>query len=363
MGMRIAYITNARFPNERAHGHQIQAVVQSMKELGHNVTIFAPYRNETKNVQRSDIRYLGSYDFIHSVFFPGVLGLWMLNRMMRKLLKGNLGSFDMLYTRSPALLEPLIASRKPVILELHTIPNHWRSSFIALCHHCTKIVCLTSLMKKEMIKMGIPEDLLMVEGDAIDEALLQSTILQEQARAHFQISHDVFVLGYAGSLITMNLSKGVEQILDALPEKCMALIAGGPESAAKELRSRSASAKVLGQVSHDDAIRALLASDVLVYPAPKTNHPYFLRDTSPLKLFEYMAMKKPIICADIPPVHDILDASTARFYQPGNIDELREQIIWVKEHAEEARMMAAKAFESVQDHTWKKRTMRILSSL
>lgn len=42
--MRIAYCTNIRLPSERAHGHQVAAVCDALVKLGHDVTIFAPFR-------------------------------------------------------------------------------------------------------------------------------------------------------------------------------------------------------------------------------------------------------------------------------------------------------------------------------
>jgi glycosyltransferase involved in cell wall biosynthesis len=361
--MHIAYVTNVRFPNERAHGQQIQAVTQTLKELGHDITIIAPFRNETKHVQRNDIRYVGSTDFIHSPFFPGILGLWMVNHTMRKALPLELGSFDLLYTRSPALLAPLVASGKPVILELHGIPRWNQSAFVRLCNQCAKVVCLTSPMKEELLRMGVHEDRLIIEGDAIDVRVLACMMEKEQARERFHLPPSAFVVGYAGSFETMGLSKGVDQIIQAVEtlhaedRSIIALLAGGSSSASND------AVRHVGKIPHDDVSMVLAACDVLVYPAPNTHHPYFMRYTSPLKIFEYMAANRPIISADLPPIHDVLDAPTARFYEPGNIQALMEQIQWVKTHPAEAHMMAEASLEKVQSHTWQKRMERILLSI
>ena len=45
LSMRIAYCTNVRLPSERAHGHQVAQVCDALAHLGHDVTIFAPYRD------------------------------------------------------------------------------------------------------------------------------------------------------------------------------------------------------------------------------------------------------------------------------------------------------------------------------
>jgi glycosyltransferase involved in cell wall biosynthesis len=101
---------------------------------------------------------------------------------------------------------------------------------------------------------------------------------------------------------------------------------------------------------------------VLVYPAPKTHHPYFLRDTSPLKIFEYMAAERPIISADLPPIRDVLDESTAYFFRPGDSADLARVIRHVMDNRAEAQQKAKAARAKVAHYTWEERMKRILDS-
>ena len=57
--MRITYIVHARFPAEKAYGLQIAAVCSALADLGHDVTIVAPF---TKN-----------YILFYDEDYPGVL--------------------------------------------------------------------------------------------------------------------------------------------------------------------------------------------------------------------------------------------------------------------------------------------------
>ena len=166
----------------------------------------------------------------------------------------------------------------------------------------------------------------------------------------------------------MKLDKGVPQIIkavDMLSSSGMnikALIAGGPEKEAEKLKESSGeNINVLGQLTRDGVKNVYSASDLLVYPAPKTSHSYFMRDTSPMKIFEYMSTGKPMICADTPPIRDVLDESVTLFYEPGNVDDLSTKIVFAMENAEEMHAMAWRAKERVKEYTWDKRMERIIS--
>ncbi len=383
--MRIAYCTTVRLPTERAHGHQISAVCNALEKLGHEVTIFAPFRNNTLSedfwtyhgVPRTiALERLGSFDPINNPFFPGVTALWVLTAFFRRLLGRRLigSSFHIILTRSPSLLSTLLSTGLPVVLELHKLPQWRRTHFVRLCLRCRLIVCLTSVMRTELISWGVPPDRVIVEGDAVDVSFFAKMPSVQVARRQWNIPSDAFVVGYAGSIATMGLSKGVDQLLEAMSilreqkHDVLALIAGGPQSFVADLqqnvRAKNLETAVflLGQIPHNAIPFVYAASDCLVYVAPSGRHPYFQRDTSPLKIFEYMAAKRAIISADLPPIHDVLDEKTAIFYPPGNVKALADAIREVQVSSQRAQERTGIAYSRVQEHSWEKRMMRILSA-
>lgn len=378
--MNIAYCTNVRLPNERAHGHQVAAVVRALSKLGHSVTLFAPFRKNVITESAHEyhdlpstmkIKHLGSFDPIASTFLFGVLGLWTMNAMLRRALSAlDLSSYDLLMTRSPAILAPLLASGKPVLLELHSLPRRSKKIFVEHCNRCAKVVCLTTPMANELKQWGVEEKRIIVEADGVDLPVPVSDEVRKELRAHFGISDSMFVVGYAGSLTTMGLSKGVEQIVDAVAtlkkdgKETHALIAGGPPEAVERLRHNEGHCMTfVGQLQHKDVPHLLSACDALIYPAPRSDHPYFLRDTSPLKIFEYMAAERPIITADLPPIHDVLNDDTALFYEPGDVTTLASCIETLMNDQQCCTSLAQRARERVNEHTWEKRMARIISAL
>lgn len=367
--IRIAYCTNVRLPSERAHGHQVARVCDALAKLGHEVTIFAPFRKNTiaqdywefhKADRQVRIEHLGAFDPIDHPWIPKVLQLPILNLLFKGALVQKLGGFDLLYTRTPAILPALLHAQKKVILELHTLPNRGRAAFISFCNRCTLIVCLTTPMKNELQGWGVTAPMI-VESDATE-------------LAHHADQHDAHQkegrIGYAGQLQSMGLSKGIPELLGAFHALQAAgrnvhLVVAGPKATQPELMNnlQGPGIQYAGFLSHDQVPHFLAECSILVYPAPKSDHPFYNRDTSPLKLFEYMAAGRPIVTADLPPIRDVLDESTAFFCKPGDPEDLARAIAEAMDHPEEAQKRAEAAHKKVQHYTWDKRMQRILNAV
>lgn len=383
--MRIAYCTNVRLPSERAHGHQIAQVCDALDALGYEVTVFAPRR---RNPVARDyhayygarrgvhIEYLGSFDPINRAWLPGVLGLWMLNALLRAAYRRKLraSGFDLLYTRAPALLPALLATGIPTVIELHALPRIGRRRFVRSLARCQLIVCLTSIIKRELEREGIDPARMIVEGDAYDPALFAYAPAQREARALFDLQPDVPVIGYVGQLTSMGLSKGIPELLGAVTllhqrgVPFTAVIAGGPEDARRRFEETleptvRRHVRFLGFIDHTRVPALLAACDVLAYPAPASDHPYYNRDTSPLKLFEYMAAGRPIACADLPPLRDVVDESSVRFCAPGDAASLADAIGALLADESIATAIAHRAREVAQRHTWLERMRRVMDGV
>lgn len=377
--MRIAYCTNVRLPSERAHGHQVAAVVRALHALGHTVEVFAPSR---RNVLGADfhtyyglpseirIQYLGFFDPIAAWWLPGVLGLWCLNLVFRLLVPRAIGgrSFDCLYTRSPALLSALLRTGAPVILELHRLPRWRRRSFVRLCQRCRCVVPLTSAMAATLVSWGLDRSLLHVAGDAVDLTMYQHLPDRTAARRSLSVSTDRVVVGYVGRLRTLGMEKGVEMILRAVASdrRFFGLIVGGPaadraeyERCAAALGLSTMDVLFTGEVPAADVPCAIAACDIAAMPFPDLPHYRFAM--SPLKMFEYMAAGRPIVTSDLPTVRDVLSDTTAWFYVPDDLDSFLGALRAIADHPAEAALRVRAALQLVTEHTWERRMQRILS--
>jgi glycosyltransferase involved in cell wall biosynthesis len=172
-------------------------------------------------------------------------------------------------------------------------------------------------------------------------------------------------VGYSGHLYPW---KGVDLLLDALGELpgAGALIVGGHpgESDLPRLRERAERLGLAARVTFTGMVRPcevagrLENADVLVLPNPATA--VSTRYTSPLKLFEYLAMGRPIVASDLPALREILrHGENALLFEAGRSSALAEAIRTVIEDRALAESIARGAFETSRAYSWDARAERL----
>lgn len=378
--MKIIYITQTRFPTEKAHGHQIAMVCKAMAELGHGITLLQPVN---KNKISEDafsyysipadfkIEKLPIYDAVSKSLIPNILAFPLSMHSYRRQIKKYLhkNRADLLYCRSVLVLDPLIKSGIPVILELHSLPRHLN---LGLINKCRKIVCLTSPMKNRLIGYGVRQDIIIVEGDAVDLSMFEKNHDKNMIKKNLKLPSDKPIIGYVGRLKTLNMEKGVKTLIESLfilkgKTSLFGLIVGGPESdryfyenMARKVGLTENDLLFTGPVPFKEVPAVLAVSNILVMPFPDL--PHYRYNMSPLKMFEYLAAGKPVLTTDLPSVRDVLNESNALFCRPGDPEDLAEKILLLLKYPNMADKMSAQSLKTAQNHSWKKRMARIINS-
>lgn len=167
------------------------------------------------------------------------------------------------------------------------------------------------------------------------------------------------VLLYLGSLHPW---KGLDRLLAALPQVADAElhIAGGPEVRIAELRAQASALGVadrlrfLGSVPPAQRFQTIADADICLLPLSDTS--IGSRYTSPLKLFEYMAVGKPIVAADVPALQLVLrDGEDGLLAAVDDPAALARQINRLLADPALAARLAAAARARAGDYTWQAR--------
>jgi glycosyltransferase involved in cell wall biosynthesis len=172
-------------------------------------------------------------------------------------------------------------------------------------------------------------------------------------------------VAYAGHLYAW---KGVDVLLEAIARipDATGLIIGG-HSAEPDLERTKLVAERLGITARVtftglvEPVRVaelLTQADVLALPNPASA--ISTRYTSPLKLFEYMAARRPIVSSDLPSIREVLrDGVNALLVPPGDPVALSNAITRLFNDQALAARLAEAAFEQVPNYSWDRRAERL----
>jgi glycosyltransferase involved in cell wall biosynthesis len=115
-----------------------------------------------------------------------------------------------------------------------------------------------------------------------------------------------------------------------------------------------------GALPHVEAVRRLAGCDVLASPhVTMPNQRFF---GSPTKLFEYMAIGRPIVASRLEQIGEVLeDGVTARLVPPGDARELANAIEQILSSPDRGEALARAGQREAEQHTWERRARTILA--
>lgn len=396
--MKLAYLSNTRFPTEKAHGYAISKMCEALARQGLEVTLFHPWRRQHNlgMARQSLFSYYGlppafrveplaNLDVVSleplipkklfSGLFAGHSYLWGLYAAWR----ARMARADLHFTRDLPVAFWLTRMKLPTVCELHTLPRSGQQWLLRLLNRqpgLRLMVALTSFIGDTLVEMGFAPDQVLVLPSGVDLKAYQSLPGKEQCRRRLGIPLGRRLIGYIGRFQTMGMEKGIPEVIRALarfPARYGSaphfLCVGGPMEAVPaylELAGRLGVAKeqlhFVDRVPNREVPLWIKVIDLAVAPYPAA--PHYLHFMSPLKLFEYMAAGVPIIASDLPSLREVLKhRENAWLVDPEDSEMLLNAIVAILGNAELARRLSAKAQQDVKHFAWENRAQRILDNL
>lgn len=370
--MRFLYIANVRIPTERAHGLQIIKMCESFVELKNDVKLIAPNRfNKIKDncFDYYDVKNnfriikLPCIDLIPLSNFLGSFAahLELLTFLISVKFFSIFNGYDIIYTR-----EPMVGIFfKDFILELHSLPRFKSYFFYSCIKKAKKLVVLTEGIKKILIEQGVNADKIIVSPDAVDLEQFEIGLNLIEARKKLALPLESKIILYTGHLYSW---KGVDTLVEAaklLPPDYLTVFVGGVEEDVEKFRLKYANIRnilIVGHKPHREIPIYLKAADVLILPnSGKEKISKFY--TSPLKLFEYMAARKPIVSSDLPSIREILNDHNSILVDPDNPQKLIQGIKLVFKYPNLSFKISESAYQDVVVNTWIKRAEKIIFAI
>jgi glycosyltransferase involved in cell wall biosynthesis len=237
------------------------------------------------------------------------------------------------------------------------------------------IVVVSDAMREELLGRGIDEATILVNPNGVDPDRYSPDVDGRPVRDRLGIG-DETVVGFIGTFGKWHgaekLAVAFNALLDGHPDlagRVRLLMIGDGEGlpATRRIIEEGAYADravFVGRVPQAEGPGYLAACDVLVSPhVPNPDGSRFFG--SPTKLFEYMAMGRPMVASRLEQIGEVVeDGVTALLVQPGDTDALAAAMArLIRDPALGRRLGMASRAAAVERHTWRQHTARILERL
>lgn len=379
---KLLYIANARIPTEKANGLQIIKTCEALSKIS-DLQLIVPKRIQPKSVAIIDpfkfyslktkfkIIYLPSFDVLSYISkFPNWLQviLYFIQELTFAFsVKKQHYINSSVYTRSIliAFIMSHSASNK-VIYEAHNFPSRYLSIVILkyILRRVNGIVTISHGLEKKYRRLDCQNIAVIPDGTDIFPKMIDKNILHSD----YLIPKNYFVVAYAGKL---EESKGIKTLIDALKDlnsvRVKLIIFGGNDVTINRWYKYSLNyaekITFAGYVQHENLISYLSQADIFILPNSSKNiesREY----TSPMKLFEYLALGKPIIASDTPANMEILENQrTALLFKADDSIDLARKIKLLLKDKKLSSYLVKNGLTCVEKFTWRNRARSILKFL
>ena len=358
--MKILYVVNVRFPTEKAHGVAIAKMCEAFVRAGAEVELIIPSRGLggdpfefyglTERFKVTTVYapgFIGSYfGFIFSSLIFGLTSYLYLRKT-----EGVVYSMDI----DPISYVFLPLLKRPYFFDIHGPKRHTYPTD-KMFKSISGVVTINENVKAELVE-NFPhlKERMMVFPNGTN---IKEDIGKEKAREMLSLPKDQKIATYVGSFIGW---KGIETVIEAARRLCdvhfyFLGIAG--EDFEKKGVSVPSNVHALGWKLHKEGLLFQTASDVLVVTGTKHDK-YSYHHTSPMKLFEYMAAKRPIVASRTPAILLVADESKVFFHEPDDTDSFVDAM--ESAFGEDSSEKVEKSFQYAKEISWDNRAKKVVS--
>lgn len=219
--------------------------------------------------------------------------------------------------------------------------------------YADQCITVTEALRRRLAKGGANIDKIVVVRNAPDDTAFyyDSNSTKHDFGGRFTlITHGTIEQRYGHELIV----RAVCDLKEKLPDLQLEITGDGQyrkeiENLISELRCEEY-VHLLGYIPTDQLMQRLRAADVGVVAMHLS--PYSeLIDTN--KMYEYMALRKPIIISRLSPLAEVLDESCARFFEPGDYKDLARCVAELYHKPALRRQLAENAYRRYRQICWK----------
>ncbi len=365
---KIVIIFNNRLPTERAHGFQIVKMCEELASAGKNVELVIP--KSRNKIEKSIFSYYG----VKNNF--SVKELWALNiflgdityrvrylTFLISLLFFKLSDRTIYLTRNPEVVALISARGGKAIFENH----NWYDTQekikknLALVRKAYGFITTSEIIKKEFVDRGFDAQKILVAPNGVDLEKFDVSLSKTEVRNKLRLPQDKKLIVYSGHLYEKKGVYTIAESLKYLPDDYSVVFVGGLpkdiENMKKTFGGEQGRIIFVGHKDRSEIPLYLKSADVLVignsakYPSESTY-------TSPLKLFEYLAVGNPVVASDVPAIREFVGEKEVVFFKPDDARSLADAVVETESRKEE---LSENAKKISKNFSWEKRSEKIIN--
>jgi glycosyltransferase involved in cell wall biosynthesis len=338
--------------------------------FGFNVTLLAGMKPEYQNV--NIFEYYGiENNFSITRKKTGCYrgASFLLSLRYYRILKDLAKSTDdiVFYGRDVLALYFLAQSGRNVIYETHDIlrkgPRSWAEEKLMRTSNLHRIVFISNELKKVYLKKYgkfLANKNMVIAPDASDEQPNFTETLDLHGQADFNIC-------YIGSFYKGRGLRLILDIAESVPEAGFHLFGGTANHVDKLKRKSLKNVYFYGFIPPAQTYKIRNAADILLMPYQKEvrvaqNTSETSQWMSPVKLFEYMSSRKPIISSNHKVLQEVLKHNhNCLLCEPDDVGQWLQAIHQLKENRQLYDRISEEAYRDFLDrYTWDKRIKHVL---
>ncbi len=371
--MNIFYFSGTRLPSQDAQSVHVMKMAQAFGKAGYNLTLFA---QNMSNAASEELFEIYDTDPCFSIYTSAYWGIPLLSHATQYLeLKSKIAKLDapqLIYGHDVISLALFARPGVPIIYEANNISQNPSENMaiqrLLKNRDLIGIVTVSDVLKQELLDRYTalrPEDIF-VAHDGAD--LIDNITAMKRDDIVLMGRKEALNVGYAGSLSPGKGLALIARIAKQRPQYDFHILGGTSKQVQKlQTENHLKNLYFYGHRDHAEVQCYLKKFDVCIAPYQHRALIKTGRNTSrwisPMKIFEYMAAEKPIICSNLPVIHEVLEHGKNALLLPAS-DEIKWAMALddIRKNPEGWKKMAHNAVTSLTEkYTWDKRVQAIMS--